>query len=109
MTRGQRNKKVFPFALNSQVKTNMNLSPYELVFGQKPKKPKMFNLSSTPDSLGNCKFSDNSPCNSLPNHTHTDHLGHHPQVKNFRKEPLHIGFSIVKRYTRKFTIKYTII
>ena len=37
--------KVFPFAFNSQVRTNMNLSPYELVFGQKPKKPIMFNLS----------------------------------------------------------------
>ena len=33
--------KVFPFAFNSQVRTNLNLSPYELVFGQKPKKPIM--------------------------------------------------------------------
>ena len=29
--------KIFPFAFNSQVRTNMNLSPYELVFDQKPK------------------------------------------------------------------------
>ena len=27
--------KVFPFAINSQVRTNLNLSPYELVFRQK--------------------------------------------------------------------------
>ena len=47
--------KIFPFAFNSQVRTNINLSPYELVFDQKPKKPIMFNLSSTTDSLGNCK------------------------------------------------------
>ena len=73
--------KVFPFAFNSQVRTNMNLSPYELAFGQKPKKPIMFNLSSTTDILGNCKPPENSPCNSLPNHTHFDHLGHHPQFK----------------------------
>ena len=79
------NVKVFPFAFNSHVRTNMNLSPYEHVFGQKPKKPKMFNLSSTKDSLGNCKPRENSPCNSLPNHTHTDHLGHHPQIKKFQK------------------------
>ena len=77
--------KVFPFAFNSQVQTNMNLSPYELVFGQKPKKPIMFNLSSTTDSLGNCKPTKNSPCNSLPSHTHTDHLGHHPQIKKLQK------------------------
>ena len=63
----------------------MNLSTYELVFGQKPKKPIMFNLSSTTDSVGNCKPTENSPCNSLLNHTHTDHLGHHPQIKKLQK------------------------
>ena len=76
--------KVFPFAFNSQVRTNMNLPTYELVLGQKPKKPIMFNLSSTTDSLGNCKPTDNSPCNSLPNHKHTDCLGHHPQMKKLQ-------------------------
>ena len=69
-------EKVFPFAFNSQVRTNMNLSPYELVFGQKPKKPIMFNLHSS---------TENSPCNSLPNHTHTDHLRDHPQIKKLQK------------------------
>ena len=63
----------------------MNLSPYELLFGQKPKKPIMFNISSTMDALGNCKPTENLPCNSLPNHTHTDHLGHRPQVKKLQK------------------------
>ena len=77
--------KVFPFALKSQVRTNMNLSPYELVFGQKSKKPIIFNISSTTDSLGNCKPTENSPCYPLPNHTHTDYLGHHPQIKRLQK------------------------
>ena len=45
----------------------------------------MFNLSSTTDSFGNCKPTENSPCNSLPKHTHTDHLGHHPQIKKLQK------------------------
>ena len=76
--------KVFPFAFSSKVRMNMNLSPNELVFGQKPNKPIMFNLSSTTDSLGNCKPTENSPSNSLPNHTHTDHSGHHPQIKNLQ-------------------------
>ena len=78
--------KNFLFAFNSQVRTNMNLSPYELVFGQKPKKPIMFNLSSTTDSLGNCKPTENSSFNSLTSHTHIDHLGHHPQNKRLQKE-----------------------
>ena len=77
--------KVFPFAFNSQVRTNMNLSPYEIVFGQNPKKPIMFNLSSTTDSLRNCTHTENSTRNSLPNHSHTDHLGHHPQIKKLQK------------------------
>ena len=45
--------KVLPFAFNSQVRTNMNLSPYKIVFGQKSRKPIMFNLFSTTDSYGN--------------------------------------------------------
>ena len=77
--------KVFPFAFNSQVRTNMIPLPYELVFGQKPKLSIVFNISSTTDSIGKCKPSLNSPCNSLPKHTHTDHLGHHPQIKKLQK------------------------
>ena len=77
--------KIFPFAVNSKVRTNMNLSLYELVFGQKPKKPIIFNLSSTTDSLGNCKLTENSPCNLLPNYKNTEHLGHHPKIKKLQK------------------------
>ena len=64
----------------------MNLPPYEIVFGQKPKKLIMFNLTSATDNLGNCKPTENSPCYSLLNHTITDHLGHHAQIKKLQKE-----------------------
>ena len=77
--------KVFPFAFNSQVRTKMNLSPYELVFGQNPKKTIMFNLSWTTDSFGNFKPTDSSPCLSLQQHKHTDHIGHHSQIKKLQK------------------------
>ena len=77
--------KVIPFAFNSQVRIHLNLSPYELVFGQKPKEPIIFNLSSTTDSFGNCKPTEFSLCKSLPKHTNSDHLGHHPQIKKLRK------------------------
>ena len=77
--------KVFPFAFNSQVRTKMNLSPYDLVFGQKPKKTILFHLSSTTDSLGKCKPTENSPCKSSLNHTHTDNLVHHTQFKKLQK------------------------
>ena len=45
----------------------------------------MFNLSSTTDNIGNCKPSLDSPRISLPKQTHTDHLGHHPQIKKITK------------------------
>ena len=45
----------------------------------------MFNLSSTTDSFGNFKPSPNSPFNSFPEHTHTDHLGIIQKLKNYRK------------------------
>ena len=78
---------VFPFAFNAQVRTNMNLSPYELVFGQKPKRPIMFNLSSSTVSIGgNFKPSLNLHCNSFSKLTHTDHLGHHSQIRNRKLE-----------------------
>ena len=62
----------------------MNLSPYEIVFGHKPKKPIMFNLSSTTDSFRNPKPSELSPCSFFPQHKHTDHLGCQPQIKKLQ-------------------------
>ena len=59
----------------------MNLSQYELVFRQKPKRPIRFILSFTTDSFGNCKPSSSAPRIFSPKHSHTDHLGHHPQIK----------------------------
>ena len=66
-------------------------------------------ISSTTDSSGFRKPSLDSPCNSLPKHAHTVHLVHHPQIKICREELFHIDFSIVKRYTRKYKMKFTTI
>ena len=57
----------------------------KLYFGQKPKKPIVFNLSSTADRFGNCKSSSNSSCYSFPKQTRTDHLGHHQIIKKLQK------------------------
>ena len=64
----------------------MGRSPYELVFGIKPKRTIMFVLLSTKDYFGNCNTSQTSPCHFFSKYTHSDHLGHHPQVKNLSKE-----------------------
>ena len=81
----------------------MNLSPYELVFSQsKTKKPIMVNRSSTTDSLGNCKPTQKSPCNSLPNHTHDDQLGHQPQMKKLQKETFAQNYLNQNKHSRTF-------
>ena len=58
---------LFPLAYNSQTTPNLGVSPYEMFFNQKPRKPIMFTAYS-------------SMCYNLPLHTHDeDHL-HHPQT-----------------------------
>ena len=38
--------KLFPLSYNSQITTTLGLSPYEMVFNQKPRKSKMFTANS---------------------------------------------------------------
>ena len=38
--------KLFPLAYNSQITTTLGMSPYEMVFDQKPRKPIMFTANS---------------------------------------------------------------
>ena len=101
-------RKMFPFAFTSQVRTNINLSPYEIVLGQKTKRLILFNLPFTTDGFRNCKPSFISLCDSLPKHTHTDHLDHQPQIKKLQTGTF-AHWSIVKRYTREFIMKFTTI
>ena len=81
----------FPFAFNSQNRTNLNLSAYELVFAIKPKEPKMFNLCSNRDSFGNFQPSKNSPCHFFQNSQILTILITTHKFKNCRKDPLHTG------------------
>ena len=39
--------KLFPVTYNSQTTTTLGLSPYEMTFNQKPRKPKMFTANSS--------------------------------------------------------------
>ena len=71
---------------NSQVTTNMGLSPYEIIFGIKAKKPILFHLSPTTDSFGNCNPTHESSCHCFPKHTHTLHIGLIQIFKRYRKE-----------------------
>ena len=72
--------KLFPLAYNSQITTTLGMSPYEMVFNQKPRKPIMFIANSHKNAQGYCQPNKDSICYNLPLHTHDEDHFHHPQI-----------------------------
>ena len=72
--------KLFPLAYNSQITTTLGMSPYEMVFNQKPRKPIMFTANSHKNEQGYCQPNKDSICYNLPLHTHDEDHFHHPQI-----------------------------
>ena len=72
--------KLFPLAYNSQITTTLGMSPYEMVFNQKPRKPIMFTANSHKNAQGYCQPNKDSICYNLPLHTHDEDHFHHPQI-----------------------------
>ena len=72
--------KLFPLAYNSQITTTLGMSPYEMVFNQKPRKPIMFTANSHKNTQGHCQPNKDSVCYNLPLHTHDEDHFHHPQI-----------------------------
>ena len=72
--------KLFPLAYNSQITTTLGMSPYEMVFNQKPRKPIMFTANSHKNAQGYCQPNKDSICYNLPLHTHGEDHFHHPQI-----------------------------
>ena len=56
------------------------MSPYEVVFNQKPRKPTKIKLGSTTDEMGNCNPTKKSACNTQPAHTHLEKQFSHPKI-----------------------------
>ena len=72
--------KLFPLSYNSQITTTLGLSPYEMVFKQKPRKPIMFKTNSLKNTQGYCQPTKESICYKLALHNHDEDHFHHPQV-----------------------------
>ena len=72
--------KLFPLAYNSQITTTLGMSPYEMVFNQKPRKPIMFTANSHKNAQGYCQPNKDSICYNLPLHTHDEDHFHYPQI-----------------------------
>ena len=80
-----RKAKFFPYAYNTQYQTRLGMSPYEVVFDQKPRKPTKKNLGTTTDEMGNCKTTETSACNTQPTHTHLEKQFSHPKIAKLQK------------------------
>ena len=61
------------------------MSPYEVIFNQKPRKPTKLKLGSTTDEIGNCNPSEKSACNTQPAHTHLENQFSHPKSAKLQK------------------------
>ena len=72
--------KLFPLSYKSQITTTLGISPYEMVFNQKPRKPFMFTANAHKSSKGNCQPNKDSICYNLPLHTHDEEHFYHPQI-----------------------------
>ena len=78
-------KAKFPYAYNIQYQTRLGMSPYEVVFNQKPRKPTKIKLGSTTDEMGNCNPTEKSACNTQPAHTHREKQFSHPETAKLQK------------------------
>ena len=72
--------KLLPISYNLQITTTLGLSPYEMVFSQKPRKPIFFTANSSKNPQGYCQPTKDSICYNLPIHTHDEDHFHHPQI-----------------------------
>ena len=61
------------------------MSPYEVVFNQKPRKPTKIKLRTTKDEMGNCNPTETSACNTQPTRTILEKQFSHPKIAKFHK------------------------
>ena len=72
--------KLFPLSYNSQITTTLRMSPYEVVFNQKQRKPIMFTANAHKNAQGYCQPNKDSIFYNLPLHTHDEDHFHHQQI-----------------------------
>ena len=72
--------KIISLSYNSQKTTTLGMSPYEMVFNQKPRKAMMLTINAHKNAQGYCKPHKDSICYNLPLQTHDEDHFHHPQI-----------------------------
>ena len=84
-TFGQEKQKFSPYACNTQYQTRLGMSPYEVVFNQKPQKPTKIKLGTTTDEMVYCNPTETSACNTQPTHTHLENQFNHQKIAKLKK------------------------
>ena len=67
------------------------MSPYGVLFNQKPRKSTQVKQGTTTDKLGSCHPSDDSICKTQPTYTHLESQFNHPKLAKLQKEHLQNG------------------
>ena len=80
-----RKAKFFPYAYNTQYQNRLGMSPYEVVFNQKPRKATQVKLGTTTGELGKCNPSYKSICKTQPTYTHLEQEFNHPKLAKLQK------------------------
>ena len=65
---------------NSHITKTLGMSPYEIVFNQKPRKPIMFTANASKNTQGYCQPNKDSICYNLRLYTLSEDHFHHPQI-----------------------------
>ena len=94
---------MYAYAHNSQPLSELNVSPYEIVFHTIPL---TFDLNLNRNSSKTCisKY-----CSQLPEHSHYDKTDLNPFLINLFQNLFHTGFSLSKLQCYKFILLYTTI
>ena len=69
--------KFFPLTYSFQIATTLGRSPYEMVFNQKRRKPKLFTANFSKNAKGFCQPNKDSFYYNLPLPTHDEDSFHH--------------------------------
>ena len=78
--------KFFPYTYNTQYQTRLSMSPYDVVFNQKPQKPTKIKVGTTTDEIGNCKPTETSVCKTQPTHTYLEKQFNQPKTGKLQKD-----------------------
>ena len=62
------------------------MSPYEVVFNQKPRNPTKIKLGTTIDEMRNCNPIETNACNTQPTHTHSEKQFSHTKIAKLQKK-----------------------